>query len=109
MARFSRLSWFVAVAVSLSGCSQSTPQSNGNRGFKAMLERLELRVNQLEHQLNDIGRSAIPPDSKTPTGPLRSLTLRMGTKDDRLRLYWGDGQTSNLTCSQEGNGIWACG
>ena len=33
----------------------------------------------------------------------------IGTEDDRLRMYWADGQTSNLICSEEGKGVWACG
>ena len=60
----------------------------------------------LSLQLQSPGGDA---DSKTPAGPLRSLTLRIGTEDDRLRMYWADGQTSNLICSQEGKGVWACG
>ena len=50
-----------------------------------------------------------PNDPKAPAGPIRSLTLRIGTDDDRLRLYWADGQTSDLICSKEGKGTWACG
>jgi hypothetical protein len=42
--------------------------------------------------------------AKPRQAPIRSLTLRLGTDDDRLRLYWGDGQTSDLACSQEGKG-----
>ena len=42
-------------------------------------------------------------------GSGQSLTLRIGSDDDRLRLYWADGQRSDLSCSKEGNGIWACG
>ena len=75
----------------------------------ASIEQLERRINQLEQELQDLKSPAGDTDSKTPAGPLRSLTLRIGTEDDRLRMYWADGQTSNLSCSQEGKGVWACG
>ncbi len=75
----------------------------------ASIERLELRLDQLEQRLKELNPS--PPDTadKAPAGPIRSLTLRIGTDDDRLRLYWADGQRSDLLCSQEGQGVWACG
>ncbi|MCB4408263.1 hypothetical protein [Synechococcus sp. MU1642] len=73
---------------------------------RASIKQLERRINQLEQELKSPAGDA---DSKTPAGPLRSLTLRIGTEDDRLRMYWADGQTSNLICSVEGKGVWACG
>ena len=109
MSRPLHLRWLVATAFLLAGCSTSALNTNGNDASQATLERLELRVNQLEQQLNDFKGASPPADSKTPAGPIRALTLRLGTDDDRLRLYWGDGQTSDLACSQEGKGTWACG
>ena len=103
------LRWLVATALLLAGCSTSALNTDGNDASQATFERLELRVNQLEQQLNDFKGASAPADSKTPAGPIRSLTPRLGTDDDRLRLYWGDGQTSDLACSQEGKGTWACG
>ena len=81
----------------------------GDEAVKASIERLELRVDQLEQDLKTSRPAAESSDDKTPAGPIRSLTLRMGTNDDRLRLYWADGQLSDLLCSQEGEGVWACG
>ena len=46
--------------------------------------------------------------AKPPAGPVKSLTFRMGSEDDRLRIYWGDGTTSDLPCTKE-QGTWACG
>ena len=86
------LRWLVATALLLAGCSTSALNTNGNDALQATFERLELRVNQFEQQLNDFKGAPAPADSKTPAGPIRSLTLRLGTDDDRLRLYWGDGQ-----------------
>ena len=100
---------FSATAGVLAGCNTSSGVNDSTPENSAALEQLELRVNQLERDLKDVERPAIETDSKTPPGPLRSLTLRLGTDDDRLRLYWADGQESNLICSQEGQGTWACG
>ena len=91
MGRPSHLNWLFAACFLLAGCSSSELKSESDQ------------------QLNDVKGTAPPSDSKTPAGPIRSLTLRLGTDDDRLRLYWGDGQTSDLACSQEGKGTWACG
>lgn len=98
-----------ATACVFAACSSPSRVKEPTGDNSAALEQLELRVNQLELDLKDIQRPALESDSKTPPGPLRSLTLRMGTDDDRLRLYWADGQESNLICSQEGQGTWACG
>ena len=95
-------------SVGLTSCglvSSSGDQPNAS----ASIKQLEQRINQLEQELQQLKSPGGDADSKTPAGPLRSLTLRLGTEDDRLRMYWADGQTSNLICSQEGNGVWACG
>ena len=92
-------------SVGLSSCGV-VPSSNDKPSASASIEQLDRRINQLEQELKS---PAVDADSKTPAGPLRSLTLRIGTEDDRLRMYWADGQTSNLICSEEGKGVWACG
>ena len=97
-------------SVGLSGCglvpsSGVKPSTNS----RTSIEQLERRINKLEQELQELKSPAGDADSKTPAGPLRSLPLRIGTEDDRLRMYWADGQTSNLICSQEGKGVWACG
>ena len=95
-------------SVGLSSCGV-VPSSDDKPSANASIEQLERRIIQLEQELQKLSSPAGDPDSKTPAGPLRSLTLRIGTEDDRLRMYWADGQTSNLICSEEGKGVWACG
>ena len=95
-------------SVGLSSCGV-VPSSNDKPIGSASIEQLERRINQLEQKLQELRSPGGDVDSKTPAGPLRSLTLRIGTEDDRLRIYWADGQTSNLICSEEGKGVWACG
>ena len=48
------------------------------------------------------------PTGKAPAGPVKSLTFRTDSADDRLRIYWADGSTSDLPCTKE-QGTWACG
>ena len=45
----------------------------------ASIKQLEQRINQLEQELQQIKPPGGDADSKTPAGPLRSLTLRIGT------------------------------
>ena len=95
-------------SVGLTSCGLVT--SIGDKpNTSTLIEQMEQRLNQLELKLQGLTTPVGDADSKTPAGPLRSLTLRIGTEDDRLRMYWADGQTSNLICSQEGKGVWACG
>ncbi len=95
-------------SIGLTSCGLVT-SSGDKQNARASIEQLERRITQLEQELQQLKSPGGDADSKTPAGPLRSLTLRIGTKDDRLRMYWADGQTSNLICSQEGKGVWACG
>ena len=106
-----RLIALVCIGVSSVGLSSCgvVPSSDDKPSANASIEQLERRIIQLEQELQELRSPAGDPDSKTPAGPLRSLTLRIGTEDDRLRMYWADGQESDLICSQEGEGIWACG
>ena len=100
----------MAVAcLTISGCGSRTEPSSDDQASQAALERLELRVNQLERKLSSTTPGDGDLDPNVPAGPLQSLTLRLGTDDDRLRLYWADGQSSDLLCSEEGKGVWACG
>ncbi|WP_143703320.1 hypothetical protein [Prochlorococcus marinus] len=39
---------------------------------------------------------------------IKSLTFRLGSEDDRLRIYWSDGEKTDLPCTEDEN-IWACG
>ena len=97
-------------SLGLTSCGPVSPGGNTpDANTRASIEQLEQRINQLEQELQQLKSPAGDADSKTPAGPLRSLTLRIGTEDDRLRMYWADGQTSNLICSEEGKGVWACG
>ena len=110
MQRLIPLLCLLVTSVGLTSCGLvSSSGDKPNANTRASIKQLEQRINQLEQELQQIKSPGGDADSKTPAGPLRSLTLRIGTEDDRLRMYWADGQTSNLICSEEGKGVWACG
>ena len=93
----------LAAALLLVGC-QSNPSAENER-----LNRIELRLQQLEQRQASPGAgSTADPSGKAPAGPVKSLTFRMGTSDDRLRIYWADGTTSDLPFTKE-QSTWACG
>ena len=94
----------------IAGCTgpKTGPIHPVDGGSSHQLGQIEQRLEQVEQKLKLVEETS-ETDSKTPAGPLRSLTLRLGTTDDRLRMYWADGQTSDLLCNEEGQGIWACG
>ena len=71
-------------------------------------EQLEFKIQQLEQRLNQRHSGAADQQGKPPAGPVKSLTLRSGSNDDRLRIYWADGSTSNLPCTRE-QGTLVCG
>jgi len=96
----------IAGLIACSGCT--TPPSISDTA-RSKFERIERRLQRLERDQGVTTSPQAPNDPKAPAGPIRSLTLRIGTDDDRLRLYWADGQTSDLICSKEGQGTWACG
>lgn len=90
-------------ALALAGCSA------GGQGQSQRLQRLELRLQQLEQRLNTQGgTSTADPAGKPPAGVVKSLTFRSGTSDDRLRIYWADGSRTDLPCTREQH-TWACG
>ena len=69
-----------------------------------ILTRLEARVKKLEDELNDVkNKSSI--DKLTR---IKSITMRFGTTDDRLRIYWSNGRKTDMPCTKE-QSQWVCG
>jgi len=91
------------LAIGLTGCwARPDPQAE-------RIERLEQRLQQVEQRLaSPAAPNPADPAGKPPAGVVKSLTFRMGSADDRLRIYWADGTMSNLPCTKE-QGTWACG
>ena len=98
---------FCVLALALVSCASNPSDSNGINQTEA-IQRLDYRLQQLERRISE-GEIITPdPNDKTPPGPVKSLTLRLGSIDDRLRIYWEDGTTTDLPCTEEQN-TWVCG
>jgi hypothetical protein len=95
-----------SAALALSACGSKTVPSNKTQ--RETINRLEQRIEQLERQVGEQLPTLSDNSNKVPAGPISSITLRTGTSDDRLRIYWADGTRSDLPCTKEQN-TWACG
>jgi hypothetical protein len=94
----------VALTSALAGCQASGPSAERQR-----LDRLELRVQQLEQrQANPQAADTADKAGKPPAGVVKSLTYRTGAESNSLRIYWADGSQSDLECTQEQSTL-ACG
>ncbi len=75
------------------------------------LDQVDLKIQQLEQRLNKFSlRSEDGSDKagKPPAGVIKSLTFRLGSEDDRLRIYWADGSRTDLPCTKE-QSTYVCG
>jgi len=95
----------MAMATALTGCQQgSNPEAQ-------RIDQLNLKIEQLEQRLNKLAserRDGSERQGKPPSGRIKSLTLRTGSEDDRLRIYWADGSTTDLPCTKE-QATFVCG
>ncbi|MBM5817761.1 MAG: hypothetical protein FJ083_14605 [Cyanobacteria bacterium K_Offshore_surface_m2_239] len=75
------------------------------------LDQVDLKIQQLEQRLNKL---SVPTEDgedkagKPPAGVIKSLTLRLGSEDDRLRIYWADGSKTDIPCTKE-QSTYVCG
>ncbi len=99
------LTTLLMAAVLTSGC-QRGPSAEQRR-----LDQVDLKIQQLEQRLNKLSiRSEDGADraGKPPAGVIKSLTLRLGSDDDRLRIYWADGSKTDIPCTKE-QSTYVCG
>ncbi|MEB3166593.1 MAG: hypothetical protein VKO65_07970 [Cyanobacteriota bacterium] len=95
----------LSTALVLAGC-RTGPSPESQR-----IEQLEFKLQQLEQRLNKVASErsdGADRAGKPPAGVIKSLTLRSGTEDDRLRIYWADGTSTDLPCTRE-QATLACG
>ena len=92
------------------GCRKNvkTPSEVNPTTNAQAISTLEIRLKELEHRMGLKTSPLTKKEKKAPIGPIKSLTFRIDTLDDRLRIYWADGSSSDLPCTKEQN-IWACG
>ncbi|MEB3200357.1 MAG: hypothetical protein VKK62_07510 [Synechococcaceae cyanobacterium] len=95
--RLRPLAGLALLGLLLAGCDQR-PSPESQR-----IDQLEFKIQQLEQRLNKAATAPDPADKagKPPAGVIKSLTLRSGTDDDRLRIYWSDGSKTDLPCTKE--------
>ncbi|HGY5548282.1 MAG TPA: hypothetical protein ACN46U_04130 [Prochlorococcus sp.] len=95
--------------IAITGCRKNQTSWTNNQA--EAINRLELRIDQLERQVGQSIPSPIDTNSKSPAGPIKSITFRMESTDARLRVYWDDGSDSDLLCTKEQSTRiqWACG
>jgi outer membrane murein-binding lipoprotein Lpp len=102
--RWAVIAALITGSLLLSGCQQA-PRAEAQR-----IEQLNLKIQQLEERLNKLSERHDGADKqgKPPAGVIKSLTIRTGTEDNRLRIYWGDGSTTDLPCTKE-QATFVCG
>ena len=94
----------------MKGCQQKQTSIRNNQPFQQQeINDLKIRIEQLEIHLASQKLKSSQERLKGPNnGHIKSITLRIGTKDDRLRIYWKDDSNSDLPCTKE-QSIWVCG
>ena len=91
----------LAASLLLSACQQPKPSAE-LKELQQRQEQLDLKLQQLEQRIINVApRNAADSAGKPPAGPVKSLTFRSGSEDDRLRIYWADGTSSDLPCMKE--------
>ena len=99
----------VMTAALISACQKKTDnQPSTDNSRDAQISELNSRLDQLERRINREIPGSDDSGERVPPGPIKSITFRSGTADDRLRIYWENGKLSSLPCTLE-QGTWACG
>ncbi len=94
--------------IAITGCVTKESSSESNIQSNLKIQGLEDRIQLLEKKIKSHATSRDFMNLEVPTGPIKSITFRIGTKDDRLRIYWANGNKSDLPCTKE-QLIWVCG
>ena len=96
----------------LAGCQDHKTRKvyNDDRYNNKSIKKLEKRLDEIEQYLfkNQNRKNTFLIKKRSQNGPIKSITLRLGSKDDRLRIYWENGDNSDLPCTKEQK-IWVCG
>ncbi len=97
------------ILITIKSCFKPRKDSNTKEASNVpKIEQLESRIIKLEKQLDTKKLSNSLNSSNYIKGPIKSITLRLESADDRLRIYWEDGGKSDLPCTKE-QATWICG
>ncbi len=91
----------------ISGCTNkpNTIEKKSNQYINEINE-LSLKVEALEKILSQKKPSNLSIINQSNL--IKSITLRVGSSDDRLRIYWSDETRTDLPCTKE-QSTWVCG
>ena len=56
------------------------------------MNELKIRVSKLEKLIESSSDSYIDSKETKLSSPIKSITFREGSNDDRIRIYWEDGR-----------------
>ena len=94
----------------ITGChrNKKTTKINIYSHQEAEINQLKVQISQLEEIIKSNSSSKAIKEIKGSISPIKSITFRMGSNDDRIRIYWEDGRKTDMPCTKE-QSIWACG
>ena len=98
------------VSCFIQGCQKQQIQSATNiyPHQEAEINQLKVQISKLEKILIEEPKAKSEANLTSKESPIKSITFRIGSNDDRLRIYWNDGSITDLPCTKE-QSIWACG
>ncbi len=76
--------------------------------FQNIYPNRDTEINELKIQISEL-KELIYSESNNPDSskksqpnksPINSITFNIGSKDDRLRIYWVDGSKTDLPCTK---------
>ncbi len=76
--------------------------------FEYEINKLKLKVSEIEEKIQSQPIKGNVTKGKSESNQIKSITFRIGSEDDRIRIYWNDGSKTDLPCTKE-QSIWACG
>ncbi|KGG13143.1 MULTISPECIES: hypothetical protein [Prochlorococcus] len=110
MIKSKKLIYLIIIASLLvnSGCKKSTKIIQKKNSLSDIV-KLEDRVSKLESIIKvENNYKGLKKEFGKKVLYIKSITLRLGSEDDRLRIYWHDGMKTDLPCTKE-QSTWACG
>ena len=90
------------------GCQKNKNHQSNNHYEGNEIRELKAKIYKLEKLIETQLQNESDMNMQENASPIRSITFRIGSKDDRLRIYWLDGSKTDLPCTKE-QSIWACG
>ncbi len=76
--------------------------------LESEINELKIQFSKIENLIKDQSKGNKRIEIQDKSNEIKSITFRIGSKDDRIRIYWKDGRKTDLPCTKE-QSIWACG